>query len=222
MYINIYHRANNRGKYADGLYYSMLDDMDGHIPSTLIMFTCSALRYALLQWEMNNGIHSKPSKSKLKADVPDHSNYFSHKNEGGKKATSCAATEGKLLSSPGVADTYTFLMNTWNTLPESYQQRVYNNTLAAVKRQIQQVENPTPDVVNDVEAARIDNAILLEYLGSKVALEEPVMRSTDPKIPIHNNCTDDKLYIGMPVGSGDYQGEGDEIDVLYANHNARR
>ena len=118
--------------YADGLYYCMLDDMDGLIPSPLIMFTCTALRYALLQWEKNKGIHWTPSKSKLKAEVPDHTNYFNHKNAGGKNATSCAATEGKLLSSPGVADTYTFVMNTRNTLPESYQQRVYIITLAAV------------------------------------------------------------------------------------------
>jgi len=49
-------------------------------------------------------------------------------------------------------------MNTWNTLPESYQQRVYNNTLATVKHQIQQAENPTPAVVISMEAARVDNA----------------------------------------------------------------
>ena len=41
-------------------------------------------------------------------------------------------------------------MNTWNTLPESYQPRVYNNTLPTVKRQIQQAENPTPAVVISV------------------------------------------------------------------------
>jgi hypothetical protein len=64
-------------------------------------------------------------------------------------------------------------MNTWNTPPESYQQRVYNNTLATVKRQIQRVENPMPAVVISVEAARVDNAILRDYLTSEVALEEP-------------------------------------------------
>jgi len=52
-------------------------------------------------------------------------------------------------------------MNTWNTLPESYQHRVCNNTLATVKFQIQQVENPTPALVISVEAARVDNAIVL-------------------------------------------------------------
>jgi len=108
----------------------------------------------------------------------------------------------KLLTSPGVADTYTFLMNTWNTLPESYQQRVYKNTLATVKRQIQPVENPTPAEVISVEAAHVDNAILLDYLTSKVALEEPQIESTDPNMPIDNNCTDDELHFGMPGAAG--------------------
>jgi len=56
---------------------------------------------------------------------------------------------------------------------------VYNNTLATVKRQIQQVDNPTPAVVISVEAARVDNAILLDILTSEVALEEPGNGSTD-------------------------------------------
>jgi hypothetical protein len=103
-------------------------------------------------------------------------------------------------------------MNTWNTLPESYQQRVYNNTLATVKHLLQQAENPTPAVVNSVEAARVDNALLLDYLASDVALEEPVIGSTDPNIPIDNNCTDDELHFGIPGGTGDYENEGDESD----------
>jgi len=104
-------------------------------------------------------------------------------------------------------------MNTWNTLPESYQQRVYNNTLATVKHEIQQAENPTPAVVISVEAARVDNAILRDYLTSEVALEEPKIGSTDPNIRIDNNCTDDEIHFGMPGGSGDYKYEGDESDV---------
>ena len=103
-------------------------------------------------------------------------------------------------------------MNTWNTLPESYQQRVYNNTVATVKRQIPQAENPMPAVVISVEAAHVDNAIRLDHLTFKVALEEPEIRSTDPNIPIDNNCTDDELHFGMARGSGDYQDEGDESD----------
>jgi hypothetical protein len=41
-------------------------------------------------------------------------------------------------------------------------------------------------VVISVEAARVDNAILLDYLASEVAYEEPEIRSTDPNIPIDN------------------------------------
>jgi len=194
----------------------MVDDKNGHIPSPLIMFTCTALRHALQEWQKNKGIHPKASKSKLNADRPDRWNYFNYKTDGGKNASCCAATGRKLLTSPGIADTYAFLMNTWNTLPESYQQRLYINTLATVKRQIQQAENPTPGVVISVEAARVDNAILLDYLTSKVALEEPEIGSTDPNIPIDNHCTDDKLHFGMPGGGGDYEDEGDESDVRNA------
>jgi len=105
-------------------------------------------------------------------------------------------------------------MNTCNTPPESYQQRVYNNTLATVKRQIQQVENTTPAVVISVEAARVDNAILLDYLTTEVALEVPEIGTTDSNIPIDNNCTDDKLHFGMPWDRGDFKDEGDERDAI--------
>ena len=56
------------------------------------------------------------------------------------------------------------------------------------------------------------NAILLDYLTSEVALEEPEIGRTDPNIPIDNNCTDDELHFGMPGGSGDFEDEGDESD----------
>jgi hypothetical protein len=104
-------------------------------------------------------------------------------------------------------------MNTWNTLPESYQHRVYNNTLATVNCQIQQAENPTPALLIRVEAARVDNAIFLDYLATGVALEQPEIGSTDPNIPIDNNCTDDKLHFGMPGGSGHYEDNGDDSDT---------
>jgi hypothetical protein len=113
-------------------------------------------------------------------------------------------------------------MNTWNTLPESYQQRVYNNSLATVKRQIQQAENPKPAVVISVEAARVDNGILLEYLASEVVLEEPEIGSTDPNLPIDNNCTDERLHFGMPGGSGDCEDECDELDMRDAIPTASR
>jgi len=133
IYIKIYRQANNRGKYSDGFYNSMINDKDGHIPSPLIMFTCTVLRHALLEWQKNKGVHPKAFKSKLKADRPDRSNYFNHMNHGGKIASCCTVTSRKSLTSPDVADMSIFFINTWNTLPESYQQRVYNNTLCTVK-----------------------------------------------------------------------------------------
>ena len=110
----------------------MIDDKDSHIPSPLIMFTRTTLRHALLEWQENKCIHPKASKSKLKVDRPDRSNYLNYNNDCDKNASCCAATGRKLLTSPGGADAYAFLTNTWNTLPESYQQRVYNDTLATV------------------------------------------------------------------------------------------
>ena len=190
----------------------MINDKNSHIPSPLIMFTCTALHHALLEWQKNKGVHPKASNLKLKADRSDCSNYFNYKNDGGKNASCCAAKSRKLLNSPGIADTYTFLMNTWNTLPESYQQWVYTNTLATVKRQIQQAENPMPAVVITVEAAPADNAILLDYLISKVALGEPQIGSTNRIILIGNDSINDEMHFSMPGGSRDYKYEGEETD----------
>jgi hypothetical protein len=74
IYIQFCHRANNRSKYADGIYNSKIDDKDGHIPLPLIMFSCTALRHALLEWQMSKGVHPKASKSKFQADRLDPSN----------------------------------------------------------------------------------------------------------------------------------------------------
>jgi len=188
--IKLYHWANNRGRHADRFHNSMIHNKDVHIPLPLIMFTCTDFCHALLEWQKNKRIHPKAPKSKLKADRPDYLNYFNYNNDGGTNTFSCGAMGCKLLTSPGIADTYTFLRNTWNTLPESYQQRVYTNPLATVQCQIQQVENPTPTVVISVEAAHVYNAILLHYFTSKVALEQPEIGSIHPNIPIENNCTD--------------------------------
>jgi hypothetical protein len=103
-------------------------------------------------------------------------------------------------------------MNTWNTLPESYQHRVYNNTLATVKRQIQQAKNPRPAVVISVEALRVGNGILLEYLASEDPLDDPEIECTKPIILIDNNYTDHELHLGIPWGPGHYEDEGDESD----------
>jgi hypothetical protein len=211
IYIDVYLWVNIRGKDADGFHSSMSDDKDGHIPLPRIMFTCTALHDALLEWQKKKAFQPKPSKSKLKSNRPARLKYFKYKNDDGKIASCCAATGRKLLISPGIVDMYRILMNTWNTLPESYQQRVSNNILATVKHQIQQAENPTPAAVISMDAAHVDNAILLDYLTSDVALEESGIGSTDPSIPIDNNCMDDELHFGMPGDSEDYDDEGDEI-----------
>ena len=145
-------------------------------------------------------------------DRADHSNNFNYKNDGGQNASCCAATGRKYLTSPGIADMYTLLMNTWNKLLETYQQRVYTNTLARVKRQIQQVENATPATAISVEAVCVDNAILLYSLASKAEFEEPEIWSTDSTILMDNHCNDDELHFGMPGGSGDCKSEGDKSD----------
>jgi hypothetical protein len=62
IYINIYHCANNHGKYGNGLYNSMIDDKDGPIPSPLIIFTSTVLPDVLLEWHTNKGVHLKDSK----------------------------------------------------------------------------------------------------------------------------------------------------------------
>jgi len=67
-------------------------------------------------------------------------------------------------------------------------------------------------MVINMEAARVVNTILLDYLTSKAALQKPEIESTDPNIPTDNNCMDEKLHFGMPRDSGDYEDEGDESD----------
>jgi hypothetical protein len=181
----------------------MINDKDGHILLPLIWFTCTALGHTLLEWQKNKTVH-------LKADRHDPSNNFNDVNDGGKHTSCCDAMGRKLLTMPDLADKYTFLIITWNTLPESYQQRAYTNTLATVKHQIQQAENAMPAMVISVDTARVDTAIPLDYLTSEVALEEPKIGSTDRNIQIDNNCTDHELYFGMPGGSRNYQDECDE------------
>jgi hypothetical protein len=69
-----------------------------------------------------------------------------------------------------------------------------------------------PVVLISVEAACIGNAIILDSLASEVALEDPVIGSTDPNISIDNNWTDEQLHFRLPSGSGDYQNAGNESD----------
>ena len=65
-------------------------------------------------------------------------------------------------------------------------------------------------MVISVEAPGVDNAIFLDYLTSEVAHGERDIGSTDPIIPICNNCMDDGQYFGMPGGSWDSDEEGDD------------
>jgi hypothetical protein len=178
----------------------------------LIVFTCTTLHHALLEWQKTKGIHPKASKSKLKADRADCSKYFNYINDGGSNPSYCTAKGLKFLTSPGVADTYSYMMNIWNTVLESYQQRVYNNTLGTVKCMIQSAENPSPAMVTSVEAACVDSAIHLDYWTSNEALKHPEIGSTDPNILLDNNCMEGALQFGMPVGSQDYEDEGDKCD----------
>jgi hypothetical protein len=91
---------------------------------------------------------------------------------------------------------------------------VYNNTLATLKHQMQQAENPTPGVAISVEPARVDNTIRLDYLTSKVALKKPEIGSTDPNIRKDNHCTDDEVHFGMPQGSEDFAVEDEQSDAI--------
>jgi len=68
----------------------------------------------------------------------------------------------------------------------------------------------------------VANAILLDYLTSEVALEEPEIGCTDTNNPTDNNCTDDELRFGMPGGSDEYDNQCEEIDSSYATLTASR
>ena len=94
--LKFYHRANNPGNYADKFHKSMINDKDGHIPSPLIMVMSTVLHHALLEWQKNKCFHPKASKSKLKADRPDQSNYYHLKNDGGNNASRCTTTGHQL------------------------------------------------------------------------------------------------------------------------------
>jgi hypothetical protein len=107
-----------------------------------------------------------------------------------------------LFTLPGVANTYTFLMNTCNTLPESYQQRVCNNILATVKCQIQQTENPTPAVVIMVEAAPVNNAIVLVASAKCNSVQQPYANLSDTPVAL---ASASKYFQMLPAPPGALQ-----------------
>jgi len=71
-------------------------------------------------------------------------------------------------------------------------------------------------MVISMEPGRVDNSILLDYLTSKVALDEPKIESTDRNILLDNTCTHERLHFWMPGGSRDYHNECDECDTRNA------
>jgi hypothetical protein len=77
-------------------------------------------------------------------------------------------------------------------------------------------------VIISMEVARGDNATLLDYLTSTVALAEPEIGRTYPNIPIGNSCKDWKLHFGIPGGSGEYESEGAKRDIRDAIPTASR
>jgi len=79
-----------------------------------------------------------------------------------------------------------------------------------------------PAKVISTEAARVDNAILLDNLTSELVLQEPDIGSTDPNIQTDNNCTDNELHFGMPGGCNNYDDDGDEINESDAIPTASR
>jgi hypothetical protein len=78
-----------------------------------------------------------------------------------------------------------------------------------------------PAMLISVEAAHVDNTSLLDYLPSKVALEELVIGSTDPNISLYHNCMDDKLHFVMPGGSGNSEVQDDQTNKGNAIPTAR-
>ncbi|KAF8542576.1 hypothetical protein BDD12DRAFT_802787 [Trichophaea hybrida] len=67
-----------------------------------------------------------------------------------------------------------------------------------------------------MEAALVGNAILFDYVTSKVALVKPEIRSTDPSIPIDINCTDEAPDYSMPGVWEEYNDECEEIEASNA------
>lgn len=105
-------------------------------------------------------------------------------------------------------------MNPWDTQLESYRLRVYTCTLATVRCQIQQVENPIPAMEISMEAVHVDNTICLDHLASKVALHKRELWSTDPYTPPDQNYIDDEISFGISKGSGHCEDECDEAGSM--------
>jgi hypothetical protein len=73
-----------------------------------------------------------------------------------------------------------------------------------------------PAVFIYVKGAFMDNAILLEYLTSNVAVTKPEIGCTHITVMVNSQFRDDKLYIWMAGDSGDFENDGDTIKELNA------
>jgi hypothetical protein len=74
-----------------------------------------------------------------------------------------------------------------------------------------------PAAVMSTEAACVDIAINLDYLTSKVVLQDPGIERTDPHSLLEINCMDDEVHFVMPGGCDDYDNEADEMDESDVN-----
>jgi hypothetical protein len=97
----------------------MIDGKDSNIPLPLIIFSCIPFSHAPLEWQYDQSVPLETSKSQLIAHRPDDTSYVDYRNDSANNGPCCAAIGHKLQSSPGNADTDTFLLNIWNILPES-------------------------------------------------------------------------------------------------------
>lgn len=72
-------------------------------------------------------------------------------------------------------------MNTWNALPPPYRRRVYQNTLARVKKRILDADTTCSNAPISTEAEQVDEELLARFLATNAPLEEPQIGSrTEP------------------------------------------
>ena len=91
------------------------------------------------------------------------------------------ATPGGVLTKNCDLEAYKFLMNTWNALPPPYRRRVYQNTLARVKKRILDADTTCSNAPISTEAAQVDKELLAQFLATNAPLEGPQIGSrTEP------------------------------------------
>ena len=156
IYIKFLHLSNNRDKYADGFYNFIFADGIGKIPTSLIIYPCTAFRHSLLEWEKNGGV-SPLERSKLDAPADRNSGtYFNCKNSGGRARLILKPTPGGVLTKHCDLEAFKYLMNTRNALPGDYRQWVHQQTIARVKTRIKAADTPVAPPLVNTAAASID------------------------------------------------------------------